>query len=432
MNILFISKDLNCGNLAHLLTKEGHAVKLFIENKKSRHNFDNMVTRVDNWRTELSWVGKEGLIIFDDTGYGKLQDRLRKQGYTVFGGSELGEKLEADREYGQEIFKKVGMRTVELHDFENMDDAAVFIKKNRGEWVIKTDNGNGKFYSYIGELESGEDTLSLLRNYLLHSPINKKAITLHKRVHGIEIGVGRYFNGKDWVGPIELNLEHVRFFPGDIGPSTSEMGTLAWYSTDEGNKIYQETIARMKNILIQANFRGDFEINCIVNESGVYPLEATARFGTPIIHLHSELHLSPWGEFLHAVASGKQFDLKWKKGYGTVMLMAVPPFPYSKSSKEHDHYGVRIHFNGVNTEEMKQVHFEEVALYSFEKNQYYISDKQGYVLYVTGHGKTVDEAQKSMYSIAKKIIIPKAMYRNDIGDSFKNGNEALLKKWGYI
>ncbi len=432
MNILFISKDLNCGNLAYLLTKEGHSVKLYIENKKSRHNLDNMVTRVDNWRGELSWVGKDGLIIFDDIGYGKIQDRLRKQGYTVFGGSEMGEKLEADREYGQEMFKKAGMKTVELHDFENMDDAAVFIKENRGEWVIKTDNGNGKFYSYVGELESGDDTLSLLRNYLLRSPINKKAITLHKRVHGIEIGVGRYFNGKDWVGPIELNLEHVRFFPGDIGPSTSEMGTLAWYTDDENNKLYKETIARMKDTLAKANFRGDFEINCIVNESGVYPLEATARFGTPVIHLHSELHLSPWGEFLHAVASGKSYDLKWKKGYATVILMAVPPFPYSKTSKEHDHYGVRIHFKNLSPEEMQRIHFEEVSLYPFEKNQYYISDRQGYILYVTGHGKTVEEAQNIMYSIAKKIVIPKVMYRNDIGDSFKNGNEALLKKWGYI
>ncbi len=432
MNILFVSNDLNAGDLAYLLTKEGHSVKLFIKNKKSRDNFDNMVKRVTDWRAELSWVGKKGLIVFDDVGYGAIQDRLRKQGYTVFGGSEMGEKLELNREYGQEIFKKYGMKTVELKDFENMDDAVMFIKKNRGKWVIKTDNSNGKFYSYIGELESGEDTLSLLRNYLLHSPINRKSVTLHKRVHGVEIGVGRYFNGTDWVGPIEYNLEHVHFFPGNIGAPTSEMGTLAWYDSDETNKLYQETIARMKDFLVEAKFRGDFEINCIVNESGAHPLEATARIGTPIIHLHSEIHDSPWGEFLHAVASGKQYDLKWKKGYGMVLLMAVPPFPYSKYSKEYDYYGIRIHFKDIDKKDFGHIHFEEVSLSPFKENEYYISDRQGYVLYVTSMGDTIEEAQKKLYALAKKIVIPKVMYRNDVGKKFAEEEMPLLKKWGYL
>lgn len=423
---------MNAGNLARLLIKEGHSVKLFVENKKSRCNLDNMVPQVTNWRAELSWVGKSGLIIFDDTGYGAIQDRMRKQGYTVFGGSEMGEKLEIDREYGQKMFKECGMKTVELRDFENIDDAAMFVKENPDEWVIKTDNGNGKFYSYVGEMKNGEDVLSLLRNYLLHSPMNRKPVTLHKRVHGVEIGVGRYFNGKEWVGPLEFNIEHVRFLSGDIGPTTSEMGTLAWYSTDEKNKLYLETLEKMKPALIKADFRGDFEINCIVNETGAYPLEATARFGTPIIHLQTELHQSPWGEFLYAVASGKQYDIKWKKGYGIVVLLAVPPFPFSKKSKEHDNYGIRIHFKDFTPEEFEHVHLEEVSLSSFEENQYYISDRQGYVMYVTSHAASVKEAQQKAYAIVEKVVIPKKMYRNDIGSHFVNEGEAKLKKWGYL
>ncbi len=432
MNILFISKDLIAGNVARLLVQEGHSVKLYIENRKSRHNFDNMVPRVTNWKAELSWVGKDGLIVFDDVGYGATQDKLRKQGYTVFGGSEKGERIETDREYGQEIFRMCGMKTVELKDFENLDDATMFVKENPGEWVIKTDNSNGKFYSYVGEMPNGEDVLSLLRNYLLHSPMNREPVTLHKRVRGVEIGVGRYFNGTDWVGPIEFNVEHVRFLPGDIGPTTSEMGTLAWYDTDETNRLYTETLARIKPFLIESGFRGDFEINSIVNETGAYPLEATARFGSPIVHLHSELHESPWGELLYAVASGRQYDLKWKKGYGLVALLAVPPFPFAKTSKEHDNYGIRIHFNGMTDKEFKHIHFEEASLSSFEKDQYYIADRQGYVLYVTSSAPSVKEAQEKLYSLAKKVIIPKVMYRNDIGTRFVNESQAKLKSWGYL
>lgn len=433
MRILFVSRDLIAGNVAHLLVKEGHEVKLYIENKKSRHNFDNMVTRVSNWRVELSWVGKDGLIIFDDVGYGKVQDRLRKQGYVVFGGSEGGDALELDREHGQHVFARHGMKTMELKDFDNMDDAAMHIKKHPGAWVIKTNNHDRKFYNYVGELESGEDTISLLRNYLLNSSINKSSITLQRRVYGVEIGIGRYFNGTEWVGPIEYNIEHPRFLPGDIGPTTSEMGTLAWLDDDETNPLFIETLAKLKEHLQKINFRGDFEINCIVNEEGVFPLEATSRLGTPIVHLHSEFFDGSWGKFLYAIASGKQYAQKWKRGYGIVLLISVPPFPYSaKKFNGNSYYGMNIYFKDFSKEDFEHIHFEEVSVRSFDRNQYYITDNQGYILYVTGTDKTVEGVQKKVYNLAQRIVVPKAMYRNDIGTDFIKNGLPKLRKWGYI
>ena len=53
-------------------------------------------------------MGKKGLIVFDDVGYGKTQDYLRRDGYTVFGGCEAGDRLEKDREFGQKLFASYG------------------------------------------------------------------------------------------------------------------------------------------------------------------------------------------------------------------------------------------------------------------------------------------------------------------------------------
>ena len=103
MNILFISNNLIAGNLAYLLKKEGNDVKLFIESKHQKNNFDYMVEKTNNWKKELSWVGKDGLIIFDDIGYGKYQEKLRKQGYSVYGGNILSDRLENEREETQNI-----------------------------------------------------------------------------------------------------------------------------------------------------------------------------------------------------------------------------------------------------------------------------------------------------------------------------------------
>jgi phosphoribosylamine--glycine ligase len=148
------------------------------------------------------------------------------------------------------------MQTYPLKDFTNMDEAACFIKSNPGAWVVKPNEDNSQNIGYVGELETGEDTLGIISNYLQNKFINRgQRITLHKRVRGVEIGVGRYFNGKDWVGPIEINLEHKKFFPGDIGPLTSEMGTLAWYDENENNKLFQETLAKLKPHLEEINFK---------------------------------------------------------------------------------------------------------------------------------------------------------------------------------
>lgn len=432
MKILFVSKNLIGGDLACQLHNKGHEVKLFIEDARSKKNLDGLVTKIDDWAIELDWIKDDGLIIFDDVGYGETQDYLRKQGFTVFGGSEAAEKLEMDREYGQKIFKDLGLQTVRLFDFESPKEALSFIKENAGRWVIKQNDHISKDITYVGYKEDGSDVISILENYIDDPNISSHPIALHEYVSGIEIGVGRYFNGKNWVGPVEINLEHKRFFPGDLGPITSEMGTLAWYS-EENEVLFEKVLAPFKDFLQKSDFRGDFEINCIVNKEGIFPIEATTRFGTPIIHLQQEIHSSSWAEFLTAIAKGEDFDLKFKKGYGIVILLAVPPFPYTKgvSRTKHAYNNISIYFDNLNKDEMSHVHFEDV-IYDTRSDSYKISGEDGYVGYITGIGKTVEEAQNKVYDIAKKVIVPKVMYRNDIGSSFIKEGYSKLKEWGYL
>jgi phosphoribosylamine--glycine ligase len=432
MNILFISSECIAADLAVLLKKEGHQVKLYIENKDDRRNFDNLVEKTNDWKKELDWVSKDGLIIFDDVGWGKTQDDLRKKGYKVFGGCKIADKLEQDREFGQKIFNELGLKTVELKDFNDIEDAIFFIKNNPKRWVIKCNDHSHKFITYIGEYVCGKDTISVLKSYFNNKQINRERITLHERIDGVEMGVGRYFNGTDWVGPIEINFEHTKMFPDDVGPITSEMGTLAWYDEKENNKLFVDVLAKFKQYLQSINFRGDFEINCIVNENGAHPLEVTARMGTPIVHLQSELNISPWGEFLYAIANGEKYNLKYKKGYGVVNLIATPPFPYGKKHSKETLYGVNIYLDRLTDKEVGSLHFEGVSVRTGkDAGQYFISSDDGYIIYTTAVADTIEKARQNSLNLIKKIIIPKAFYRNDIGKSFEK-QLPDLKKWGYI
>jgi len=431
MNILFVSLDLSGADLAKRLEGEGHEVRFFVEENDQKEHYKGLIKKTTDWKKDLDWVGKDGLVVFDNCGYGKEQDKLRKEGYSVIGGCEYGDKLEHDRQYGQKIFSACEIPIISSQGFHSIKRAIEFVKKTKGPWVVKQNGHADKMFNYVGNLEDGRDVVDVLTNYCEYEKDECDKIDLQKKIEGIEIGVARYFNGNDWVGPIEINIEHKDLFAGGMGPKTYEMGTLMWFEDNEKNKLFQATLAKLKDFLKFYNFRGDIDINCIVNKREVYPLEVTTRFGWPATHLHVELIKSPIGEFFKAVADGKQYNLKYKKEYGIVKLVATPPFPYQTKEKKYSPRGERIHFGSdMSEDDFKHIHLEEVS--KDKDGGYRITGDSGFVLHVTHTGKTVAKARENVRKIIDKIIIPKKFYRNDIGASFENGDRKMLKKWGWI
>jgi phosphoribosylamine--glycine ligase len=436
MNILFISNDLGAISLAQKLAEEGNSLKFFErKEKKWKEKIKRpKIQFIYDWRKELDWVGKDGLIVFDDTEMGKTQDELRNEGYSVFGGCEMGEKLENERGYGQKIFSSAGMKIKDTKSFFSINEIIEFIKKYPGRWVIKQNGQVDKGLNYVGQLENGKDCIRVLKNYKKSLKKSNVHFDLQEKIDGIEIAAGRFFNGDDWAGPICLNIEHKNLFNGDLGPKTHEMGNLMWYEEDENNKLFQETLEKMKDYLKSIKFKGYFDINCIVNEDGVWPLEATARLGQPTIQVQIALHISPWGEFLKAVANGKPHKLDYRKGYATVAFVGTPPYPYANRSNYNSPKGLEIFFKKkLSKENLENIHFEEVAICDKKGGRRYkICGNSGYIAHVSGFGKTVEEARGKMYDLINQLVVPKMFYRTDIGLGFINGDREKLKKWGWI
>lgn len=430
MRVLFISGEMIAGSLALRLKQEGCEVKLFIEDESRKDCFENMIQKTDDWQKELKWVGKNGLIVFDDVGYGKIQDKLRQEGFLVVGGSEGGDRLEKDRAFGQKILAKYDIKSLKTSNFETIKEAIGFIKKDKNAWVLKQNNHTSSL-TYIGIMADGSDVLEVLESYDNYLT-DIRSLSLQQKVYGVEIAAARYFNGHDFVGPIEMNIEHKHLCNNDLGPLTGEMGTLTWYT--EESKLFDKTLAKIKPYLKKVNFRGDIDINCILYQDNIYPLEVTARFGCPSTQLQMEIHKSPWKDFLMAIAKGKNYKLKYKKGFGIVVSIAIPPFPYKSVSKEFYLKGTGIFFDkSITKKDWKRIHFEEVSLEKINgKQKYCIAGSNGFILYVTGFGKSVPEAQKDAYSLIDKIIVPKMMYRTDIGKKFLERDKIFLKNWGWI
>lgn len=437
MRILFVTEDFSGASLCMRLAKEGHEVRAHVGNPAYAQTLDGWVEKIPTLDAGLEWVGKSGLVVCDDNGFGPLQDRLRADRFSVVGGSAGGDLLEDDREHAQKIFAAHGLKSIPTYSFDSASQAAEFVERTGGEWVVKHNGHAEKSSCYVGRLSDGRDVIDLLRNAARHEAGNPSRYALQKRVRGVEIGVGRYFNGTDWIGPIEINIEHKKLFPGDLGPKTAEMGTLLWYIADENNRLFREVLGPLKPYLRGIGFRGDFDINCMVNEEGAWPMEATTRFGYPAVQAQMALHETLWGEFLKAVADGKSCDLRWRSGFAVVVLVAVPPFPFCPQNCDCalDPRGLAINFQQPpGLDDWAHIHFEGVAKESdFTGAEHYrLIDHTGYVMHITGHGTTIETARAATYQRAENIVIPRMYCRLDIGEKFLREDQYLLNTWGWL
>jgi phosphoribosylamine--glycine ligase len=433
MRVLLISDDLSALDLCRRLQDEGHVVRMTCPDARLKRCYRGIVPRARDAATGLAWVGKRSLIVFDGTGHGAWQDELRRDGYAVVGGSAGGDRLEDDRAHASRVMAAAGIAVLPEQTFTDIDAASAFVQTHPGPWVVKQNGHADKAINYVGQLESGVDVADFLHRYCRGMGGKLGPVQLQRRCEGIEIGIGRYFNGHDWVGPVELNVEHKDLCTGNLGPKTWEMGTLMHFA-DDTQPLYRATLAKLKPHLTEIGFRGDIDINCIVNAEGVFPLEITARFGFPALQLQMALTGHRWGEFLLALARGEAAPFKpidRYGAYGVVVLVAVPPFPY-QGTFEHSACNTPLLFRTPLTPaEEAHLHLEEVW-HDRRSGHYRLATDSGFALHVSGTGATVDAARDAAYALIDKIVLPHQFYRTDIGEQFARSDAAQLKEWGWM
>ncbi len=421
---LFVSLDGLISDIAWYVMKEGHEVRYCIENGDEKNIGDGFISKVDRWQEEVEWAD---IIVFDDVlGQGDKAHELRQRGKAVVGGTPYTDKLEDDRSFGQTELKKYGISILPFEEFTSFDEAISFVKAHPSRYVIKPsgDAQNIKRLLFVGEEEDGQDILHVLESYKKVYSDTVKVFQLQKRVTGVEIAVGAFFNGFEFLSPINVNFEHKKLFPGNIGPSTGEMGTMMYWS--KPNRIFNQTLKKFEERLREERYVGYIDLNCIVNGQGIYPLEFTARFGYPTISIQQEGLITPMGELLYSMATGTKLDLKARSGFQIGVRIVVPPFPFDDQKTFDVNSKDRvIIFKKPNVE---GIHIEDVKLVNGE---WLITGTSGVVLIVVGVGPTVKQAQTQAYNRIKNIMIPNMYYRTDIGDRWFEDSDRL-HTWGYL
>jgi len=423
LKFLFVSHDGLIHDLAWVVKKEGSEVRYFISSKNEKSVGDGFVEKTEELDPSIEWAD---IVVFDDVGFGQQAEKLRKAGKPVVGGSIYGDRLELDRDFGQEEMKATGMTTLPSVEFHTFDDAIAHVRANPNRYVVKPSGKaqDDKVLSFVGQEEQGEDIVTMLEHYKKTWASKIKSFQLQRYVAGVEVAVGAFFNGKEFMTPICVNFEHKRMFNNEVGPSTGEMGTSMFWTND--NQLFRNTLAKMADRLRENRYVGYIDINCITNGRGIYPLEFTSRFGYPTINIQMEGILSRWSDCLWTLAKGESFALKAKKGFQVGVVVAVPPFPFSDKDTFEKYSGdAPIIFKkplngGVHPGDIKIVEGEWV-----------LAGSSGYALVVTGAGSTMEAARKEAYNRIHNILIPNMFYRTDIGERW-NKDSDLLHTWGYL
>ncbi|PIQ74384.1 MAG: phosphoribosylamine--glycine ligase [Candidatus Portnoybacteria bacterium CG_4_8_14_3_um_filter_44_10] len=422
---LFVSKDALINDIAWQTVKEGHDVKYFIEEKGESDITDGFVPKTENWEQEIEWAD---VIVFDDVlGHGTKAEKLRKAGKKVVGGTAYTDRLEDDRAFGQEELKNHGVKILPYREFTDFDEAINYIRTNPDEYVIKPcgEAANYKGLLFVGQEKDGSDVIRVMEAYKRVWSKVIKTFQLQRKVRGVEIAVGAFFTGKEFVYPISINFEHKKLFVGNIGPATGEMGTSMFWTGQ--NRLFNETLKKLEGKLAEENYIGYIDINCIVNGQGIYPLEFTCRFGYPTISIQQEGIINPIGEVLYALANGENPNLQVKKGFQVGVRVVVPPFPF-KDKKIFDSYSKEATIVFKQKNGLDGIHIEDVKIIN---NQWVVTGSTGTALIVVGTGLTMREAKKQAYARIQNILIPNMYYRTDIGDRwYEEGDK--LRSWDII
>ncbi|HEX8623013.1 MAG TPA: hypothetical protein VF718_13685, partial [Allosphingosinicella sp.] len=280
---------------------------------------------------------------------------------------------------------------------------------------------------YVGQRADGADVRAVLAARFRARGGAPARYILMDHVDGVEMGVGAYFDGERFLEPACLDWEHKRFFAGDMGELTGEMGTIATF--ERSSRFFGLTLARLAPLLREHGHVGYVNLNTIVNADGIWPLEFTCRFGYPGFAVLEPLQATGWGALLAAMARRPGGAFGVRPGFCAGIVLTTPPFPYTRKQVDEP-VGLPVILDGsLDEEDRGHFHYGEVGMAGL---QLVTSGIYGWTMVVTGTGATIEQAKRAAYARAARVFVPGLRYRLDIGDRLIAGDYETVAGLGLL
>lgn len=420
MRLLVLADDVVCGvPITWKAQAEGHTPQLYVKHRSGPCG-QGLVPLVDSYGSGPL----PDLVVATGREFPEAEAFYRKKGVPFNGPGPKANLLETDRAHGLRVLEKAGIETPPWKGFHDLGEAERFAK-GYGKPLVMKPNGTkaGSFQTYVAKSDNNADLLPFMRKAVdLNKEMQAKGWILQEKVEGIEIAAGAYFNGKTFVKPITINFENKSFAPPPwTGPSTGEMGThLTLQYTP---KLFLEVTEKMTGHLQEIDYRGCFDVNCILTKQGPMALEHTPRLGFPSLCLEMSACRSSFVEFMRGVATGETALMPTIDRWVVGVLLTTMPFPYEDLVKQAEM------FAGMPIEGEFSRHLYPVDVQML--NGGYATGQTGYVAVACGVAPTCEEAKADAYKRLRRLRVPYSYCRTDISDRLHQDREELEKR-GYL
>jgi phosphoribosylamine--glycine ligase len=188
------------------------------------------------------------------------------------------------------------------------------------------------------------------------------------------------------------------------------MGTVVTYRGAE--RMFEASLARLAPMLRDSAYCGYVNLNTIVNEEGIWPLELTCRFGYPGFPILDSLHRVGWDGLFRTLVGRTGERFATHDGYSVGVVITVPPFPYSHGYETLGKGRPICFADDLSEDDRRSLHYGEVDL---RDGRLVTAGLIGYIMVVTAVAETIEDARDAAYRRVKKVVIPNARYRDDIG-----------------
>ena len=213
--------------------------------------------------------------IFDGNHNVEIGEVLHKEGFKVWGGTQLQYDLENDREFGLKFAESCGLHSPEYQEFSSPEEGIAFLEQNEDKAYVVKPNGaeDSSLTEPFFHTPEAKNANLEARGYI--KALNFNDYILQERKKGIEVNVELFMSkGKPVLA--QVNLECKMKEDGDTGIPMGCAHDVCWVVPIESN-IIQMTVAKFVDKL--PDYTGFCDANVILGDDEVWFLEFCFRCG---------------------------------------------------------------------------------------------------------------------------------------------------------
>ena len=367
--------------------------------------FDKLVTFAKEKAIDLAIVG------MDDPLVGGLIDEFEKAGIRAFGPRKNAAILEGSKAFSKDLMKKYDIPTAAYENFDNADEALVYLETAKFPIVLKADGlalGKGVLIcNTLEEAKAGVKEIMLDKKF----GASGNTMVVEEFMTGREVSVLSFVDGKT-IKTMTSAQDHKRAKDGDQGLNTGGMGTFSpspFYTkeVDEFCRkyVYQKTVDAMA--AEGREFKGIIFFGLMLTEDGPKVLEYNARFGDPESQVVLPRMKNDLIDVIEACIDGTldQVDLQFEDNAAVCVVLASDGYPVA--------YEKGLPITGLDEFKKHEGYYCFHAGTKFDGDQ--IVTNGGRVLGVTAKGATLKEARANAYKATEWVKFDNKYMRHDIG-----------------